>query len=424
MIPEPLVQSIRAGECVAFVGAGFSAAAVPGWASLLRKVAEQASRPTREEVLAVLGRSGATAFDLEACGQKLEKDLGLGGFQREVREILAHPPVDPTMQARLRHLQGIPFRAVLTTNFDGLLPGSVPGRNAYLSVLRPRGHEWWRERFWEGDRLGPQVVKLHGDIVPDPPRDLVMSRSAYRQRLYGNPGYRTFLRAVLATSTVLYLGFSFTDAYLNELRTEVLALLEHGGADEPVAYAVLNDRSPAELGYFREYEGIEVLTYDSHGGRDHSGFDELLRELYEATNPTERLGSILAGRHLLWLDAEPRNNEYGMRFLLEAAGSRECAIEAVRTWTEAVERLESGRWDLAITHWGHDGADSLDGGRCSVAERILLEIRRRDLRLPVLVFASGAHAAENRRTAMGLGAQAYAAEWGHLFREIERVVEA
>ncbi|MCJ7781264.1 MAG: hypothetical protein MUQ27_10615 [Acidimicrobiia bacterium] len=38
-IPKHLVKEIHAGNCVAFVGAGFSAAGVPAWAELLSAIA-------------------------------------------------------------------------------------------------------------------------------------------------------------------------------------------------------------------------------------------------------------------------------------------------------------------------------------------------------------------------------------------------
>src|SRR5690606_41525063 len=74
----------------------------------------------------------------------------------------ARPPLNAVMRRRLRVLHGIPFRAILTTNFDGVLPGELPNRDAFLAVLRPRGHRWWDQRFWDAGAEGATVVKLHG----------------------------------------------------------------------------------------------------------------------------------------------------------------------------------------------------------------------------------------------------------------------
>jgi hypothetical protein len=138
-----------------------------------------------------------------------------------------------------------------------------------------------------------------------------------------------------------------------------------------------------------------------------------------------RLATLVSGRSILWVDANRRNNDAGMDVLIRAAhgsGLPPCRFEPVRTWEEAIERLRQARYDLAITHWGHELARSADGQPCGVAERLLTEIRRRDVRVPVIVFASGAHGVENKRAAVGLGATAYTATWSALFQEIERVL--
>jgi hypothetical protein len=67
-----------------------------------------------------------------------------------------------------------------------------------------------------------------------------------------------------------------------------------------------------------------------------------------------------------------------------------------------------------ITRWGHGG------GREPDAVRLLDAMRRKDARVPVVVFASGAHAAENRETALRMGALEYTSDWDTLFEVIDR----
>ena len=96
-----------------------------------------------------------------------------------------------------------------------------------------------------------------------------------------------------------------------------------------------------------------------------------------------------------------------MQFLKEAAQGAEnpCQIDQPLTWEEGVERLRASGADLVLTHWGHANATDKAGQPCSVAEQLLVEMRAQDLRAPVIVFASGGHAEENRRTALNLGAR-------------------
>lgn len=61
----------------------------------------------------------------------------------------------------------------------------------------------------------------------------MFTTQSYRRLLHATPAYRAFLRTLFATRNVLFLGFSFTDAYINELRSEILRHnrdREHEGA--------------------------------------------------------------------------------------------------------------------------------------------------------------------------------------------------
>jgi CheY-like chemotaxis protein len=418
-IPESLVEAIRSGNCVAFVGAGFAGAArLPSWGSLLSRLAERdedASR--RAHVEGLIARGTAHSFDEAA--QLLEDALGRAAFTAELLQALSRPQIPPAMQERLRWLLGIPFRAILTTNFDPLLTGSLPQPKAYREVLRPEAtHPWWKELLSDGNNRGVPLVKVHGDVHAA--ESVVITRRDYRRLLYSNPGYQAFVRTVFASHPILYLGFSFTDAYLNELRSEILALIGYSDGKGPPAHAIINDVSPYTVEHYRSHEGIQILTYDTDGGRDHSGFDRLLAELYERTNPISHFGRLLQGRRLLWVDAERENNEHIRRFFIlskELSGVQRDAfhLELADDAESALARLAEAPFDLVISHWGRQP----DGG--STAERLLLGMRRRDLRAPVVVFSLNVQADERKRKALGLGAQGYCFTNEALLRAIERI---
>ena len=417
-IPSGLIDEIKGGNCVAMVGAGFSAPVVPQWADLLTEIADSdVLKGDAAAHISSLTGSG-TGRDLEAAAQTLRDAMGEDAFTSAMRNRLWSPPLNEPMRRRLELLRGIPFRAVLTTNFDGLLRGTPPGRDAYLGVLRPQGHRWWDRRYWDADRSGAAVVKLHGSV--DSPDEVVFTRRDYRRRLYSSPAYSTFLRSVMSTTTVLYLGFSFNDAYLNELRSEVLALLDHRGGDEPVAYAVVADASGAEAAYSLIHEGIHILPFSSDHGRDFSGFDDYLDEIHRNTNPRLLLGDLLTDKMIIWIDLNDHSSEWGMRFLRQAAESADgtASIVHLRDSEEGVKLAAEGA-DLVITYWGHGlGPDGQAAG-----EHVMSQIRERHLEVPVVVFASGAHADQNKRRAMQLGATSYEYTWEGLFREINRIFQ-
>jgi CheY-like chemotaxis protein len=407
-IPQHLLDQITAGRCVAFVGAGFAAPAVPAWKALLEGLGEKAALDDdTRSWLGDLVRHGA-ARDLEAAAQVLQVAMGRD-FDPALAEVLVERGHPERIAERRQLLAGIPFDAILTTNFDQFLAGDVPGPSAYQRILRDPPHRWWEPRFWQGE-AGAPVIKLHGEVGPVG-EDVVFTQRDYRERLYSSPAYMTFLRSLFATSTVLFLGVSFTDAYLNELRSEVLALLDHGPDDEPVAYAVLNDVKPHQARYLRHHEGLGVIGFDTAGGTDWSGFESVLRALHDATNPRALLGQAIAGRDILWADSEPDDTSYGAKLLTDAASDAGGAtrIRQVCSAQEAADALRAAPADLVIADW-------------PLAENLLATMRASGLFAPVVVFARGDGVVPDRRRALCLGATDALTEWADLFREIERVL--
>jgi hypothetical protein len=438
-VPAGLVGEINRGNCVAFVGAGFSlAAGVPSWKDLLVRLAETegVDATLRDHVRTLVERPAASAHDLDQAAQMLVDELTQARFVARLREIVQTDTLPAVMQERLRCLRGIPFKAILTTNFDGILRSREEPEErasgararqlaAYRAILRKERSFWWQEKFWDQKLMGARILKLHGDLdAPSGEEGIVFTREDYRSRLYGDPAYVSFLRSVLSTSTVLYLGFSFTDAYLNELRSEVLALLGHGEGSLPVAYAVVADTAPASVRYLRRHEGIEVLRYDSSNPPGHAGFDAWLAAIHKETSPLRRLGEMLGGKRILWMDPWPENNTHVIDMLDKAARSsdRDLAPPAIlRDPTAAIAALLAARdagppFDLVITYWGRPW-----NGRESPGAELLSAMRAADLRCPTLVFASMHDAERRKQAALSLGALGYCTRSGTLLRRIEEI---
>lgn len=432
--PPELASEIVAGNCVAFIGAGFSGAAkLPDWRGLLSGLAQEAGPELSVRVDAILG-SDPSAEDFHLAAQLLEDSLGRERLMAGLRGQLHVDPdqLPPTMRRRVDVLRRVPFRAILTTNYDSLLGGELATRTSYVHALRPDGHRWFERRFWL-DHPGPRVLALHGQLgTPEGERALVLTRRDYRRRLYQDPGYATFLRSLLSTRTVLYLGFSFTDAYLNELRSEVLDLLDFRHGSRPVAYAVVANSPPSVRDYYLQHEGVQMLDYSTAKDPNHAGFDRWLEAIYAAASPRSRFARLLAGKRVLWLDPHPENNETIRTFFASISAERPLragpvALEEVTMVEDAIARLRAARdagqpHDLVITHWGEGEAEDWQGERLANGPRLLVRMRSEDLRAPVLVFSSSRDETQRRRTVRGLGAMAYCSRFETFFAELERVL--
>lgn len=408
-VPDRLVSSILNGRCVAFVGAGFTGKALPTWGELLEKLAGEL------RVNLPNSPSKGSAFHHEAIGQKL-RDVAGDEWESLVARVLttrldsAEAADRETLQRRKQLLMQIPFRAILTTNFD---PTLEPAHDAldptlYADVLREDPGRWWNAPRTGGEARLPPVVKLHGhangraDILP-----IVLGRADYRARVYADRNYANFVRSVFASYTVLFLGVSFSDAYLNELRSEVLQLVYERGERTPWGYAVVHQPTPLFAEFLRRDEGIEILRTD-----DHKEFDEWLGAISERTSIQGRLRRLLAGKRIVWVDRHHQsNNDEGHRVLRGAA-----TVELLDNPSQ-LEEHEHGEASLILTSFGH--AEALAFG-------LLDRVRTWSSRPPVIVFAAPQreqhYLVENRRQCLRRGAWEYATQWSELFRAIELAV--
>ena len=167
-----------------------------------------------------------------------------------------------------------------------------------------------------------------------------------------------------------------------------------------------------------------------HGGNGTSrASTDYLRKIHDATNPLLRFARYLERKRILWVDPHPENNAAAFEHLAEAArrsGRGETALVTVDTAEDGLRELEaagdSTAFDLVITHWGDGAARDDERQPIPAAVRLLSGIRSHDIRCPVVVFAGRTQVEKRKRTALGLGAQAYCFEFEGLYQVIERVL--
>ena len=162
-IPKRLIEEIRQGNCVAFVGAGFSAPAVPDWDTLLSRISQspQITDLTRERISGLLSHEKASLrgiFDREAAAQILRESLG-SGFGSVLNDVIRQTTdrgID-AVESRKDLLFEIPFQSILTTNFDHMLNGTTGNPDVYRESLRKVKEPWFNLFSWttgiRGQRL-------------------------------------------------------------------------------------------------------------------------------------------------------------------------------------------------------------------------------------------------------------------------------
>lgn len=422
-IPELLLQQIKEGKCIAFVGAGFSMpAGMPTWVQLLVKLLEKEKEvhgdiedtEKQKEIRKLIAEKNGDS--LERAAQMLEDLCSPKELHMRLKELLTATNYkcdeDTIMYKRCKALLDIPFKAILTTNFDTVIEecakkGKIPIRcSSYFhrqtaqsicnKILRSPPKNFGEQLL----ESSTSVLQLHGsihDIDDGDDSPLVCTRRGYRKMLHENETYHHFLHSVMANYTILYMGFSFSDNYLNDIRGSVLTMLKDRDKEQvPIAYAITDSKSKAEEEFFERHEGVKFLNFvpDSPETSDENeddqspfgftvssedsfhGFDDILEEIREQTSPTERFGKILSGKRILWLDKNSRKEEFHGKIFIKliknlskqaiskanSHDSGSCVIETAISYGQVKSRILDDKivFDIIITCYGDNGSDALN----------------------------------------------------------------
>lgn len=212
-MPEPwpkLATALRGGECVVFVGAGFSRdARVPDYDALIGALAEQLGETvTDRHVDSYLDWA---QWHRDARGPAEQHAL--------MRRFYEETEAQPTLAHYL--LTGLPVSYFITTNYDSLLEQSLRAQRREPETVITQ-----QEIARTGRRQGTYVVKFHGD--PSQRRSIVLTRDDY-DTFFDRPRGRAMaalLQGLLLNQTFFFVGYSLRDPNFRQIYNQIAGLLK------------------------------------------------------------------------------------------------------------------------------------------------------------------------------------------------------
>jgi len=282
--PDFLVERLRKGECILFVGSGLSAAAgLPTWSKLLEEITAWAERERPGVVSAGEIKDLLATGKLTEIAEHLRDNLGLDGLQSALAEQL-DVKNRPLPEAH-RIFSQLPFRAIITTNFDRLIERAYDQK---IPVATQRDAEQLADYIGNSDCLF--LLKAHGDI--ERAETIVLTETDYEQMIYANEAFKRSFITLLMTNAVLFVGYSVTDIDFRLLLGHQAELFRSKG---PPRYALMTGLGQIERNSLSR-KTIQVLPYDNHS--EVPEFLQLLRDALKhdptptTTEPTESLGAL------------------------------------------------------------------------------------------------------------------------------------
>ena len=307
-----LIELVRSGEAILIVGAGSSRrVGYPGWTGLLTELENLANE---YGVGVELDKEKCEVDSLEYL--KYAEDVksyicNQTGNLEEYYALLEDlfSPKDPPCTDFHRRLVLLPFRGILTTNYDLVLEaalGEIEQASAYDNSLiidrssAGRVHEFLMAMN-KDKRTTRRIAHLHGKF--DSADRIILSVKDY-ERAYGldltdeenhreNESKLRFklLWAVLATRRVVFIGFSMDDPYFNKMLEIVSADLRRWR--KSVHFAIMsispnNDKgskdsvkdSKDKAERLKNRYGVDTVFYEDSDG-SHLHLNHIVTEIAE-----------------------------------------------------------------------------------------------------------------------------------------------
>jgi WD40 repeat protein len=251
-VPDDLIRSCKAGECVLFAGAGLSVrAGVADWTKFLFDLLHHAER------LALI--DDPYARSLEAALHEGERNSVADGIvqvfannRKALQDYLQSYYSDPPISPAHRLLQGIPFAAVVTSNYDRLLEHTF-SEYAQQGLFTTRDAEPLLDAL---SQKRPFILKLYGTI--ERLDSLIFAPVEYREALSSNISFSRFMDGIFASHTFFFTGLS-----IEAIQDFLSGFVFHGGNTQKhfALVAVSGSAWKARADLLRRRYNIEVIPF-------------------------------------------------------------------------------------------------------------------------------------------------------------------
>ena len=313
---EFLKRTLNSREAIAFVGAGASGELYPLWNELLNILSAQA-------VTRGLASESDRQYWKELSNKKPHQVVR--GVKSKLSTPLYGEILRDTFRPKLNNdgqyftkihdvLLRIPFRGYLTTNYD---PGLLEARLALRPDSHATGFSTWKDydsinRWITGEIFEEQscpILFAHGYYERSD--TIVLGVGEYRDAYSSGP-YRRLFESLWTQKHLVFIGFGFSDAWLDFVTDEIIMQNVPDSARENQHIAIIglpSDKpySPEFRQLFRDQYNATVLFYpvsiSESGAEDHSSLVEILESL--TLNTLDQTDSVLS-EEAIFLERPPQ----------------------------------------------------------------------------------------------------------------------
>lgn len=251
---KQIIELIRKGDVVLFVGAGFSIkAGAPSGSDLCNLLYNALPENIQNE------KSLKTEYTLQKLSETYLTHFGRVALADLLKSAFDFEPKDTSDQQLLAQIPH--FKHIITTNYDSLLEDAY-GESCNLVVTN--------SDLSQVDSRKPTIYKVHGDFSH--PDDIVIAQRDYK-RMYSQKQENLIwdtIRAEFSRHNVLFIGYSISDQNIQML---IEYVKEQMGESAKQLFVLTPDAEETALLQLKEL-GVEYIQ-----GKAEDLFNELIPEL-------------------------------------------------------------------------------------------------------------------------------------------------
>lgn len=262
---EYVLQSLRQGKSCIFAGAGVGVEAkLPGWKEALEGLASHIGQYDDIIKNVIIDRINKKKY-LDAAELYYNADTIEENKINGLEIIFAKTP---QINNNLKSLSNLRIEQFITTNYDQTFEDlwSLSKKISIPSLCNAKEDFLAAHRFVASNK--PFVIHIHGTIIK--PTSIVLCRSHY-DKLKNIESYFHFLKHLLMTQSILFMGFSFDDpalkAFIEYTRDNLQLICERP------SFALIS-QDDKELNTFLQKAGITPVYFKKNN--DYAGLWKLI----------------------------------------------------------------------------------------------------------------------------------------------------
>lgn len=237
-------NSMLNNELVVFVGAGVSmGSGLLSWNTLVKKIGDH------------LDISDDSFSDNTIIPQLYYNSRGKKDYNELIHDLLLKPNVKPNDIHRC--LAKINPRYIITTNYDDLIEQAFSESGIFLDIIE-------KDTDLPYAHTDHMLIKMHGGFKYD---NFVLKEDDYLHYSDNFTLISSYIKALFARYTVLFVGYSYSDPDTKQLFSWVKNILKE---DQQRAYLInVSDNYDVQISDYYKNMGINIIYAKYHIGEDY-----------------------------------------------------------------------------------------------------------------------------------------------------------